>query len=325
MDDTGPQVLWKNEVRVHHPLRGTEVSACRLRGLRFDRVHPLTVAANHASAGASRASSTVSTLQTSNFILHTSNFTLHTSPMSTPHAIIRFPSAVGIEPLGLWWSENVQVATDDNFVWARFSVHNELLMRQAQAMPADRFRVQGRWLVREGHQVAEGELPELDWQPISKVLQFQLPWISDAGHTAQLHSVHWKLARGGVERPPAATLIAWDQLTLWVDTAPQSRLRCLRYCLSPGDGQPRQALVLGTPIPPVEADYLVAIENVLIPAGFHWLPALDVSFVQRSFQLERDQWLVWQATDLWSIVDESILAPLTRGSVRMVSMGDDQS
>lgn len=233
-------------------------------------------------------------------------------------SIIRLQRADGWACLAPWWSADVMIAVESDFIWAQFAATHEQLKQQAKAMPADRFRLVGRWLVREGHQVAEAELPELDWQPIAQVLQFQFPWIGSAGQVASLQSMPWQLARGGAESPVAGVIIEWPLLRQWVDTAPQWRLQQLRFCIAERDAD-RMALVLGTPVPPLESQYLVARQNVLIPAGMHWLPAMDVASVARSFGMQTGQWLLWRSSHDWCLIDDSLLVPLTRASVRLLS------
>ncbi len=240
--------------------------------------------------------------------------------LPTEHYVLRLRRAEGLGCLAPWWQANVQVALAEDYAWVKFDALDDQLVKQSRALAADRYRLQGPWLVREGQQVAEAKLPELDWQPINSVIQFQLPWIGEAGQLAQLSRVTWRLERGGVEQAPAGAIMAWDEFARWVNTAPQSRLQALRYCVSMEHESPartREALILGTPLPPLAAQYLIAKDNVLIPAGFHWLPGLDVQYVQRSFGIESHQWLLWQASDRWSVIDDRTFRPLSRGSVRL--------
>lgn len=237
------------------------------------------------------------------------------------NAIIRLASDEGLDCLAVWLAEDVLVANDALYVWARFSARSQHLMQQAKAMPAERFVLVDRWLMRDGGRVAVAELPALNWQPIKKVIQFQFPWIGEAGRLANVQSLTWQLARGGIEQPSAASIIEWHTLVQWVDTAPQWRLDKLRYCISQQEGK-CFALVLGTPVPPVQSQYLVAKQHVLIPAGMHWLPELEPSLVQRSFDVHSGQWLLWRATDDWSLIDDEMLVPLSRASVRTFAAGD---
>ncbi len=118
----------------------------------------------------------------------------------------------------------------------------------------------------------------------------------------------WQLARGGAEQPIAGAIIKLELLQRWAEAAPQHRLDPLRYCVAQHD-EDRLALVLGTPVPPVDAQYLVARQRILIPAGMHWLPAFDVDSVQRSFSVQAGQWLLWRASDDWCLLDDSLLMP----------------
>ncbi len=249
-----------------------------------------------------------------------------THPVATsPQAVLRCPRDMDVQCLVQWRSDNAWLALDPDAIWIRFNLDNSRLVEQSKALPAERFRLTGRWLMREGHQVADAELPDLNWLPVGLAIELQLPWIGRAGKSANLSSCTWSLDRGGQECPVAGAIVTWDDLARWVDTAPQWRLARLVYSIAarPQEGPPTHpyALVLGTPVPPVPAQYLIARQRILLPAGMHWLPALAPDFVSRSFDLQAGQWLLWLTTDQWHIIDDSNLVPLTRASVR--SLGSE--
>lgn len=236
-------------------------------------------------------------------------------------AIIRIEKASGTNCLAAWLMEDVLVASDDQYTWARYPEQSDRLAEQARSMPAERYRLVNNRLVPDGQRVATGQLPELDWQPIASVIQMQLPWIGEAGQVANIRTTTWKLARSGNERAVVGAIVPWRELAKWIETAPQWRLSRLRYCVSESPGG-REALILGTPVPPVDAHYLVSEQRILLPAGHSWLPTLPVDYVQRSFGVQPGQWLLWRESDDWCLIDDHLFMPLGRASVRALNNED---
>lgn len=231
--------------------------------------------------------------------------------------------ASGIDCLADWLTEDVLIANDAQYTWARYRDADKRLVQQAKSMPGEHFRLVDDRLIRDGQRIATAQLPDLQWQPIASAIPIQLPWISEAGQVANLKPLTWQLVRGGAECSVAGIMVDWQVLLQWTHTAPQWRLSELLYCVSEWNGQ-RQALVLGTPVPTVDAQFLIAKENILLPAGMQWLPALDASCVKRSFDVQPGRWLLWRATDDWSVIDSRLFVPLSRVSVRLFEIEGTQ-
>ncbi len=208
-----------------------------------------------------------------------------------------------------------RVCVTNDCAWVRFSAVDESMRRRELTLPGKRYRlIENGWLIPDGGRVAELKLPELDWSAPESLVELVSPTAAFAGQIAMDDLPPLQLIAGGVERPAAAGLFAFDELATWVETAAMVRLQRLVYCISND-----LCLVIGEPLPPIACQYLCQQGQVLTPAGMAWQPAIEVSTVLDLFDVKGDEWLLWIKTEQWSVIAPSVLMPLRRSSVRAMA------
>ena len=126
----------------------------------------------------------------------------------------------------------------------------------------ERFTLSGQLLTPLGKSLPTRELPNLQWLPIASLLPIvPLPPQDDEpffGH------VDFQLIPHNSNHPASALLLSFAQLTAWTETAAAPRLKKLTYALSSNN----QALVLGTPLPPLPGQsFYERDRNLFLPIG----------------------------------------------------------
>ncbi len=175
----------------------------------------------------------------------------------------------------------------------------------------------GLLLRRPDQQVPTASLPaDLSWQAIDQVFGFTLPTAAIGSRRQLADRPGLRLERGGRLRSAAAISVSLSDLAAWTTTAAGIRLQPLRWLCREG-----QALVLGDPLPPLAGTMFVAHDQVLVPSGFQWQPALpSLSVLQAFCAAEKREplaaWLIWETDQQWCLVDDSDWVALTRASVR---------
>lgn len=217
------------------------------------------------------------------------------------------------------------LAEEESFIWVRTAAHESAAKSAAACLPGDHFElIDDELLVRPGEQVACMRLPKLQWYSAQSCIHPGLPTIISAGRLRVETKLQWQLVRGGSEMVSDAALIDWKLLTSWVETAAQSRLDRLRFCVRREvfDGfdptiveRSTMALVVGSPLPPIACRYLCRYERLIVPAGYTWQPHFPPSYVLRSFQVEEQCWLLWLPESVEHIPCD-LLQPLRRSNVR---------
>lgn len=188
-------------------------------------------------------------------------------------------------------------------------------LQRAACLPGIRYRlIDGEWLVPLNAAVAKNRLPpDLSWEQLDRVLRVELP---PAGFAGQLdpQPQSLQLARCLVEHECSAVIVSMLDLLDWVNTASVVRLGRLRWAC-----RGNQALVVGSPMPPIQAKYFYETNRVLIPAGFSVYPALPPVEVRAVFQVADNDWLIWETQDHWTTIADDLLIQMRRASVRQLA------
>jgi|688.fasta_scaffold00432_39 hypothetical protein len=218
------------------------------------------------------------------------------------------------------------IAVDSNDCWLRYSADHELCRKAAVNIPAEHFfSHSGTQLIRDGETVASKTLPNLQWMPLKEYVEVQLPKALLAGRLQIQQMDTWTLKRGGSERDAEAALYDPTSLLPWLSGAPHTRLSPLKFCVAdltyqdtPSDHKPNRSLVfiIGKPLPPIPCQFFYRIGPVFVPVGYRWVPALDVSLVEKSFGLAKNQWLLWTLDLGFSIIPQQQFIPLSRAALR---------
>ncbi len=225
---------------------------------------------------------------------------------------VRIPTTAALDWLPLLIDTDAKVAHVGSEYWVAWELRDDRSARIAAMLPGDRFSANAQAeLCRSGHRVAERKLPMLEWTTAAALVTLAFPTAMPGGQIPNDRLPQLSLVRGGVETSPSAGIYPIDALKSWADQASTWRLRRLRYCW---DGN--RCLVMGDPLPPIPCQYLICIGQLLIPAGMEWVPRCEPSIVQQRFGVGADTWLLWIANDLWWTIDDELLVPLSRSSVR---------
>ncbi|QEG39809.1 hypothetical protein [Roseimaritima ulvae] len=264
---------------------------------------------------------------------------LHATGKSAPAAMryVRLWQPLDASLVGELLVAGAELAQHEQVVWLRLpasqSGSQELLRKlpgghylDVQAEATDEAASGARTLLRRpGQQVPTASLPgDLSWQLIDQCFDFALPAPGIGAQAALQERPPLRLERGGNQRTAAAMIVSLSELAAWVDTAAAVRMQPLLW-LRRAD----QALVFGTPLPPLDGVLFAACEQVLLPVGFRWQPDLPASSVFRAFchyhcngtaanvdQQSDAAWLIWESNRRWRLVDDDDWVSLTRASVR---------
>ena len=215
----------------------------------------------------------------------------------------------------------VEVAADGESLWVRGPLVEGAATVPGPLPASGRFERLADGVLRlPGASVPCGRLPRgLSWTGLRFWMAVELP--APLPPATPADRVRLRLVRGGGETSPDALLLDLYSWTRWASDAPAVRLRPLRFAASvPGldDPRPAQALVLGTPLPPLPGTRLVAGAGILVPAGWRWLPAVDAATVRQLLGLRTDELAVWPGENLpVSIIPAEAVVPAGRSAARL--------
>ncbi|WP_022821707.1 hypothetical protein [Hymenobacter norwichensis] len=212
---------------------------------------------------------------------------------------------------------DVRVAEVSGQLWLRGVPATGELPQEIRSLPAKEvysLDAQDRLFPR-GQRTPTGRLPVLAWQPIHLFVPLELP---TAALPAQgVASYRVRLVGSSVAAPGAALRTSLSQWQAYAETAPESRLRGLRFAVSAEQG----VVLLGAPLPPIQGQEYWQEQGVLLPAGFAFEAPLLVPLVAQQLNPASDALLVFAADGSWECIPLAQVVPATRSAVRLTAQG----
>ena len=173
-----------------------------------------------------------------------------------------------------------------------------------------------RWTVDEsgnlipfGKSLPEGQLPQLNWLPLSSLLPAIPATVSENedffGHLS------FSLIPDSHSKEPQALRLSLSTLAQWAETAPAVRLDRLKFAVSEND----DTLILGTPLPPLQGRTYYQDHQLLIPCGF----ALPSYLLAEDLNASRDQLLLIEDDHTVHTIGSELFVPASRAAIRLTS------
>jgi hypothetical protein len=204
------------------------------------------------------------------------------------------------------------VAADGGQLWLRglpATGELPLAVRALPAIAAYALDEQNR-LFPAGHLTPTGRLPALAWQPIQEFLPLEIPTAALPAQASPTYRVRLvPSARGAASAALLTTLDAW---VAYAETAPEIRLRGLRFAVSAA----ARVLLLGTPLPPIAGQEHWLTAGLLLPAGFDFEAPFIAPLLASQLRAAGEDVVLFAADGSWERVPQAHLVSATRGAVR---------
>jgi hypothetical protein len=215
-----------------------------------------------------------------------------------------------------WNVADAEVCEATESLWLRGRHWDDTLeLRLRKISGAAVFRIDDDGLLTPGGcLLPTARLPAGPWRALKCWLEVHLPPAKWPGAVAARAAVGIERVaqRASGAKPATAMLVPLDRFALYVDAAPQVRLR--RWSFAANDAG--NVLVRGTPLPPLAGAVLFEDAGVLIPCGFAWTPAIDAASLRRVLQLGEGDLALFGETGAWQSIAADAVVAVTRSAVR---------
>ena len=205
---------------------------------------------------------------------------------------------------------DLEAARTDRTVWIR-PTRSAILDADAlrERLPsATLFHLKSRRLIPLGAELPVATLPELDWRPLAELLPVSPPIPRPVAASPPAAAVTLVPSLQPLEPDGLLTTIA--ALAELLETAIATPYEAVRFA---ADGE--TAIVVGSPLPPVEGTRLVIVDGLAIPAGFRLHPPVAAASLRELTAADESDLLLWQSDGVDRITADS-LVPLTRANLR---------
>lgn len=217
---------------------------------------------------------------------------------------------------------SVKVGCCGDTIWVTGNSLSPAIEQALKKLPGQLFEIDDSQRLRKFHsQVPTGELPDCGWKPIIEVLSTILPVASMTQprptwqtQPTSLNRIPICLTRCSVmEKPAVGMLTTREQLSNWIESAPQIRIAPLRWLVNSG----RAALLSGNRLPNIEGQRYWQTGRVWLPIGYTFEPAIALDELQDAANLSPSSIMLWESPHSYSVFLESALQPMTRASVNL--------
>ena len=187
-----------------------------------------------------------------------------------------------------------------------------LALRQLPALASYEADAEGR-LFPSNKPTPTGRLLPLAWQPLAGFIPLAMPTAALPG--LRPAPVPIRLVPSAAPQPGAALLTTLAALKSYAETAPAVRLAGLRFAVS-AQGQ---ALIIGTPLPPIPGQEYWLSAGLLLPAGFDCEVPLVAKLLAGQQLSEAADRLLFFPDGQYEVLPAAQLHPVSRSAVRLTA------
>ncbi len=205
--------------------------------------------------------------------------------------------------------QNVFVFAEEDTVWILGKATDSAIHSALQSLPGKHFHLtEPRSLTPVGRFLATEKLPPPNWVALEDWLTVNLPnsrWAGSVDERIQLSLV------------PSAAMKVSDGLLTTIDEVLELieqasfRFQHLRFAMN----ETRQAFVIGNPLPAIRGLRFCINDDIAVPAGMSWSPAVDAATVRSVFG-NPEGIVLWQKIDQWDVIPHDAFVKVSRNAVR---------
>lgn len=209
--------------------------------------------------------------------------------------------------------EGLRAAGSDGVFWVRGFTHEMAESTALKTIPYKKlYHEKNGLLFPQGSLLPQRKMPQgLLWSPFERLLPVTLPPVN-YNYFGLQEEVTFPIVKQQAERVAVGLLCSLPDLEKYLITAPAVRLQTLQWI-----GVDDKALILGTPLLPIQGTALWSNGVMLYPAGYGpQLPLLE-EVVLKAVNPSGHSFLLWDKDGSYIIIKQSECMPLSLGAFRL--------
>lgn len=185
--------------------------------------------------------------------------------------------------------KNVQIAMDKEVIWLKGFTDEQAASSEIQQLPSFiLYELRDGLLFRKDALVPSKKMrTALSWTPIDKALKLTFP-ISNNNFFGIDRKIDVKLKPSEEEQPAMALLCTISEIKEAIITTPKFKFENLNWIIIND-----KALFFGTPLLSFPGKTFWSKEGHLLPTGFNFEFENLSSLLQRKYNTDQKQWLLW--------------------------------
>ncbi|MGK0188215.1 MAG: hypothetical protein ACI9R3_004007 [Verrucomicrobiales bacterium] len=234
--------------------------------------------------------------------------------MSRPTWAVELAAADGeaAQALRLVAGVEARFSEDGSSLWLRGAEVDDDTTHLVRRLPCRTRMI----LLPDGHGIEQGKsVPSISltgagWVPLRHLFTLEMPSAREAGLASA--NAPWELVAADEEAPSDILGVAFNAWLKYAITAPAIRLAGLRFAVS----EEGNAIIHGTPLPPLLGKFYQSQCGIATPAGFALHPAVNPELLARHFRLNEGDLLLFQADHPSELIAATDFAQASRSAVR---------
>jgi len=217
--------------------------------------------------------------------------------------------------------KNVQIAIDEEVIWLKGFTDEQAASSEIQQLPNFiLYELRDGLLFRKNALVPSKKMrTALLWTPIDKALKLTFP-ISNNNFFGIDEKVEIKLKLSEEEQPAMALLCAISEIKEVIITTPKFKLEKLDWIVIND-----KALFMGTPLLGFPGKTFWLKDDHLLPTGFDFEFKNLSSLLQRKYNANQDQWLLWNENGTVLPINKEDFRKLSVSSFRLTEKSQEWS
>lgn len=209
--------------------------------------------------------------------------------------------------------DNLKIAFEADVLWVKDFLSEQINSPEIQQIPYKKvYELKENLLFEQGNLLPSKKLPSgLLWTPILRALPVSLPKFNHNFFGID-QKLEIKIKASEEIKEAYALLVNYDELKLYIETAPRYRLEPLQWVVLG-----KNALILGNPLLPIKGKTYWLDHNFLLPTGynFEWF-ALAKTF-QEELNLSKQNIILWNTNNSYSVIPKTTIKQLSISSFRL--------
>lgn len=208
--------------------------------------------------------------------------------------------------------ENVKIGFAEEAVWAKDFTPAQVDSVEVKSLPYKTvFYQSGAQLFLKDSLLPHQAVPSLLWTPIERGLPVRLPPFNH-NYFGTKDKATVRLRQTDEVKEGYALWTSTTVLHAYTETAPAVRLQALRWVIT----DESKALILGTPLLPLQGQVFWRKDDFLFPAGYDLEFPLLTETVQDLLNPQGDGWIVWTEKGDYFKIEKEATTPLSIASFR---------
>lgn len=209
------------------------------------------------------------------------------------------------------WS-NLKISTAEGKIWIKNFTQKQIESAEVKSIPyKEIFTVRDNKLFPYGSILPVSKAPSLLWAPIEIGLPLKLPK-PNHNYFGIRQTITPAIVPSEVVQEACALLTSVEMLASFVETAPAVRLKNLSWVIL----DKTRALILGTPLLPIQGETFWKRNTFLLPTGYD----LDINLLTGVMEQKlgsQPTWTIWDNNGCYMKIDKRSFVPLSISSFRL--------